>query len=225
MSAPIYKGGRPFVKPGVRLGSNTGVFPVVGAPVDGTTLANVAGPGSILLSTSGVVYVNTGSKSSPTWTVFSAQQPSTTTKALVASETAYSANVVPTDITGFSWTVAASGVYVFDLFLDTTMTTVGGLTLEFKLTTATLTSIRYDTYASTASDNTLAVSTTGTTTTDSTKVFDSKTSAYTYVKVSGSFVVNAGGSFKWQACQNTSAGAGDATQILIGSRASLVRVA
>ncbi len=222
MSAPIYKGGRPFVKPGVRLGSNTGVFPVVGAPVDGTTLANVAGPGSILLSTSGVVYVNTNTKASPTWTVFSAQQPSTTGKVLAASIT-YDTIPAAATITGFSWTVAAAATYQFRVVLYTTMTTTGGLAVSYKLTTATLASIRYSSYAATAVDNTTAVSTQGTTTTDATKVFDSSTAAYTKVIIEGSFVTTLGGSFDWQATQHASGTGADVTLVLIGSTADLTR--
>ena len=69
MSAPIYRGGRPFIKPGIRTGNNTGVFNTSSAPTDGTsgTLVGVAGPGSILMRTNGSVYVNTGTKASPTW--------------------------------------------------------------------------------------------------------------------------------------------------------------
>ncbi len=221
MSAPIYKGGRPFIKPGIRIGNNTGVFPVSGAPVDGTTLANVAGPGSILLSTSGVVYVNTNTKASPTWTVFSAQQPSVTSKVLAATQTA-DANVVAATLTGFSWTVAAAATYAFDVQLFTTQTTVGGLTLSFKLTTATLASIAYG-YVQTVTTTT--GSGIGSTTTDATKVIDNKTAAYTQARLRGSFVTTLGGTFAWQFCQNTSATGADVTSVLIGSTAELVRTA
>lgn len=146
------------------------------------------------------------------------------TKVLAASIT-YDAIPAAATITGFSWTVVAAGVYVFDVELATTMTTTGGLAVNFKLTTATLTSIRYNTYASTAVDNSTAVSSTGTTTTDATKPFDSKTAAYTRVRIFGSVVVNAGGTFAWQATQNTTGTGGDVTIILIGSTARLTRVA
>jgi hypothetical protein len=221
MSAPIYRGGRPFIKPGIRFGNNVGVFPVSGAPVDGTTLANVAGPGSILLSTNGVVYVNTNTKASPTWTVFSAQQPSVTSKVLPATQTA-DANVVPATLSGFSWTVAAAATYQFELNLFTTQTIVGGLTLSFLLTTATLASIAYG-YVQTVTTTT--GSGIGATATSGTKVIDNKTAAYTQAKIKGSFVTTLGGTFEWQFCQNTSAASGDATSVLINSNASLVRVA
>lgn len=144
-------------------------------------------------------------------------------KVLAATAT-YSATVTPATLTGFSWTVVA-GTYIFELNLPATMTTNGGLTVNFLLTTAVLTSIQYQSYAATASDNTTAVSTQGTTTTSGTKVFDSKTAAYTYVRIVGSMVVGTGGTFAWQGTQNTSAGAGDATLVLLGAFANLTRVA
>lgn len=142
---------------------------------------------------------------------------------VLAAPITYTSNVVPATITGFSWTVVA-GTYLFEMNIPTVMTTNGGLTVNFKLTTAVLTSIQYQSYASTAVDNTLGVSTTGTTTTDATKVFDSKTAAYTYVKVWGTMVVGTGGTFAWQGCQNTSAGGGDVTTLPIGAFAKLTRV-
>ena len=145
------------------------------------------------------------------------------TKVLAATATA-DANVVAATLTGFSWTVVAGKTYVFDLELPCTMTTNGGLALSFKLTTATLASIRYNTYQATASDNTTAASATGTTTTDATKVIDNKTAAYTMTRVSGSMVFTLGGTFAWQFCQNTSAAGADATLILIGAKARLTRV-
>lgn len=143
------------------------------------------------------------------------------TKVLVASQTATS-NVVQATLTGFAWSVAAAGTYVFDLELATTQTTNGGLTLTFLLTTATLTSIRYNTYQTTAVDNSTAVSATGTTTTSATAVVDNKTAAYTRTRVHGSMVVNAAGTFTWQFAQNTSHS--DTTTILLGSYAKMTRV-
>lgn len=143
-------------------------------------------------------------------------------KVLAASAT-YDNEGAPQALTGFTWTVAAGGTYDFQIDLDTTMTTNGGLELAFTLTTATLTSIRYTTYAATASDNTTAVSSTGTTTASATKMFDSKTAAYTTVRVKGSFVVGTGGTFALTACQETAAAGGDATLVLIGSTARVTR--
>lgn len=221
MAAPIYKGGRPFFKPGLRFGNNTGLFNTSSAPVDGTTLANVAGPGSLLQRSNGSLYINTNTKASPAWTVLSAQLPSTTNKVLAATQSA-TANVVAATLTGFSWTVAAAATYLFEVDLATTMTTVGGLAFSFLLTTATLASIRYNTVQTTASAYAAA---TGTTTTSATKIVDNKTAAYIATKVTGSFVTTLGGTFEWQFCQNTSAGGADATSILIGSWARLVRTA
>lgn len=222
MSAPIYKGGRPFVKPGIRLGNNIGHFTTTAAPVDGTTLANIAGPGSILSRTNGTLYINTNTKASPTWTVYSAQQPSVTDKVLAASIT-YDTIPAAATITGFSWTVAAAATYIFEMELATTMTTVGGIAVSFGLTTATLASIRYQSYVSTASDNTTGVSTVGTTTATGTKVVDTKTAAYTRVRVWGAFLTTLGGTFAWQATQNTSGTGADVTLILLNSYARLVR--
>lgn len=237
MSAPIYRGGRPFIKPGIRTGNNTGVFNIAGAPVDGTsgTLVGVAGPGSILMRTNGSVYVNTNTKASPTWVSLGVgasgavlTSPTITSpiytdrKVLAASQTATS-NVILATLTGFSWTVVAGATYEFDIHLPCTMTTNGGLKLAFTLTTATLTSIRYNTYQSTDVDNTGAVSSTGTTTASGTAPVDNKTAAYTLTRVQGSFVVNAGGTFAWQFCQNTSHV--DTTTILIGSTANIFRTA
>lgn len=143
-------------------------------------------------------------------------------KVLAASQT-FDANVVAATVTGFSWSVVAGATYTFDINLDTTMTTNGGLNLTFKLTTATLTSIRYTTYQATASDNTTGVSATGTTTTDATSMVNNKTAAYTTTRVRGSFVVNAAGTIAFQACQNTSAAGADATILLIGSTAFVKR--
>lgn len=144
---------------------------------------------------------------------------STDYKVLAANAT-FTSNTTAATLTGFSWTVVA-GTYVFEVNLPATMTTGGGLTVNFKLTTAVLTSIQYQSYAATATDNATAVSTNGTTTTDATKVFDSATAAYTHVNIKGSMVVGTGGTFAWQACQNTSHT--DTTTVAIGSYATLVR--
>jgi hypothetical protein len=242
MAASIYRGGRPFIKPGIRTGNNTGLFNLSGAPVDGTSgsFAGVAGPGSILMSTSGVAYYNSNTKASPTWVALSGSAVAAITSGTITGATV-SANIntdhknlvasatfdnsdTPTALTGFSWTVVAGATYRFDIDLATTMTTNGGLDLAFALTTATLTSIRYNFYAATASDNTTAVSGTGTTATSGTNMFSSKTAAYTAVRIYGSFVVNAGGTFALTACQETAAAGGDATIVLLNSRASVVRV-
>lgn len=75
MSAPIYRGGRPFIKPGIRLANAIIVaLQGAGAPTNGTsgTGAGVAGPGSVYVDrTAGVWYTNTNTKASPTWSLLS----------------------------------------------------------------------------------------------------------------------------------------------------------
>lgn len=183
------------------------------ALVDGTT---VTGPAA-----TGTIATLAGTETLTNKTITAAVIPDW--KVLAATAT-YTSTTTPATLTGFSWTVVA-GTYIFEVNLPATMTTNGGLTVNFLLTTAVLTSVQYQTYAATAADNTTAVSTTGTTTTSGTKVFDSKTAAYTGVQIRGSMVVGTGGTFAWQGCQNTSAGGGDITTVLLGSYAKMTRVA
>jgi hypothetical protein len=143
------------------------------------------------------------------------------TKVLAATAT-FTSNSVLTSLTGFSWPLVAGATYEFNVNLPTTMTTNGGLSVAFKYTTATIASIQAQTYAATASDNTTAVSTQSTTTTDATKYFDSKTAAYTLVTLKGTLVVTAAGSVAIQVCQNTSNS--DTTSVLLGGFASFKRV-
>lgn len=222
-----------------------------GAPTSGTsgTAVGLAGPGSTYTDyTNKNVYVNTNTKASPTWVAFAKLSgtqtlvsPTITTptitggtftsgtittpifsdyKALAATQT-FQTNTVAATLTGFSWTVVP-GTYIFEINLPSTMTTNGGLTVSDKLTTAVLTSLQAQTYAATASDNTTGVSTQVTATADATKLFDSKTAAYTLVTIKGSFVIGTGGTFAIQACQNTSNS--DTTSVLLGSYAKLERV-
>lgn len=142
-------------------------------------------------------------------------------KVLAASAT-FTTNTVAATLSGFSWTVVP-GTYLYEVNLPSTMTTNGGATVSFALTTTVLTSIQYQFYAATASDQTTAISGQGTTATTGTKVFDSKAAAFTLVNIKGSMVVGTGGTFAWQVCQNTSNS--DTTTILLGSYASLTRVA
>lgn len=47
-----------------------GPFTNAGAPVNGTTLAGIALKGALLLdTTNGVLYINSGTQASPTWTI------------------------------------------------------------------------------------------------------------------------------------------------------------
>ncbi len=99
--AYIQKGPRPFIKGGLRSGNNTGVFNVSGAPTSGTsgTLAGIAGPGSLLMSTSKILYINTNTKASPTWSVV----PNAGTSSLPA---------VLANVTTAAPTLTASATYV-----------------------------------------------------------------------------------------------------------------
>lgn len=75
-SAILSGGGVPiaYAKADVRLSHEVCVVLNAGAPVNGTTGANVAGKGSLLIDYSnGKVYVNTNTKASPTWTVVGTQ--------------------------------------------------------------------------------------------------------------------------------------------------------
>jgi hypothetical protein len=67
-------------------------------------------------------------------------------KVLAASAT-FTSNSVLTSLSGFSWSVVAGATYQFEVNLPATMTTNGGLSVAFKYTTATLTSIQAQTYA------------------------------------------------------------------------------
>lgn len=142
---------------------------------------------------------------------------------VLAASYAMTSNATLATLTGFSWSVVAGATYQFEVNIPATMTTNGGLAVAFKYTTATLTSIQVQTYASTAADNTTAVSTQSTTTTDQTKFFNSKTAAYTLVRLVGTLVVNAAGTLAVQTAQETSHA--DTTTALLGSYARLTRVA
>jgi len=69
---PIYKGGYPFFKPGIRMSGQVFISGNAGAPVNGTsgTLAGKAGKGSLLIDrTNANLYMNTNTQASPTWTL------------------------------------------------------------------------------------------------------------------------------------------------------------
>ncbi len=144
----------------------------------------------------------------------------TDTKVLAATATT-TTNVLAS-LTGFSWSLVAGATYRFDVELATTQTTNGGLTVAFKYTTATLTSIQLKTYQATDTDNTTAISTNNVTTTDATKFIDNKTAAYTRSRLHGTLVVNAAGTVAIQVAQNTTNS--DTTSILLGSYATFERV-
>lgn len=207
---------------------------VTGAGSDLTTVSFPASSGAVTLTMPNTTDTMVGRATTDTLTNKTLTAPIINTATLtgsinadykvLAANATYTSTTTPATLTGFSWTVVA-GTYCFEVNLPATMTTNGGLTINFLLTTAVLTSIQYQTYAATASDNTTAVSTNGTTTASGTKVFDDKTAAYTHVNIKGTMVVGTGGTFAWQGCQNTSAGGGDATIVAIGSYARMTRVA
>lgn len=63
-----------YAKGEIRLLGEAMIFTKAGAPVNGTDGANNAGPGSLLIDTSGKkLYINTNTKASPTWTVVGTQ--------------------------------------------------------------------------------------------------------------------------------------------------------
>jgi hypothetical protein len=71
---PIYKGGRPFTKPGLRINGSpsTAIISGAGAPTSGTsgTGLNYAGPGSLYIDyTNGLQYINSGTAASPLWVI------------------------------------------------------------------------------------------------------------------------------------------------------------
>jgi len=137
--------------------------------------------------------------------------------ATTAQSTTTLANI--TGLTGFS--LVASGVYDFEIDLQTTMTTNGGLGVALKFTTATLTSIQCQSTAFSASG--VAQGSQNTTTTDADLKFNSKAAAYLRVIVKGTLVVNAAGTVAVQMAQETSHA--DTTTVLVGSTARFTRIA
>jgi len=79
MQDPIADGGGPsgvipYTKANIRMEDDVVIMVNAGAPVNGTTGDNFAGVGSLYIdSTAGVLYINTGSISNPTWTVVGTQ--------------------------------------------------------------------------------------------------------------------------------------------------------
>lgn len=141
---------------------------------------------------------------------------------VLAADATFTSTAALATLTGFSWSVSAGGVYVFDAMIPASMTINGGISLAFKYTTATLTAIQVTGYISTATDNAAAVSVQSTTTTDQTKFIDTKTAAYTYATLKGAIFVNAAGTIALQAAQNTSHS--DTTTVKKGTYMSLIRV-
>ena len=64
----------PYTKANIRMEDDVVIMVNAGAPVNGTTGDNFAGVGSLYVdSTAGVLYINTGAISNPTWTVVGTQ--------------------------------------------------------------------------------------------------------------------------------------------------------
>lgn len=123
MAAPIYKGGRPFFKPGIRTGNFTGLFNGSATPTNGTsgTLKGVAGPGSIYAKTDGSLFVNTNTKASPTWS-------------LLSSAAAANLPAVLANVTTAAPTLTVSATYVMmGLGATATLTPVRAGRIEFTI--------------------------------------------------------------------------------------------
>ena len=125
------------------------------------------------------------------------------------------------NITGLtSIALVAGATYAFDVNLQTNCSTNGGISVAFKYTTATLTSIQLN--ATTIAAASLA-NARNTTTTDATKFVDNKTAAWLNVRLTGTMVVNAAGTLAVQAAQNTDHA--DTTTVYAGSTARFTRIA
>jgi hypothetical protein len=79
MQDPVLDGGgpssvKPYTKANIRMEDDVVVMVDAGVPVNGTTGDNFAGTGSLYVnSTAGVLYINTGAISNPTWVVVGTQ--------------------------------------------------------------------------------------------------------------------------------------------------------
>lgn len=100
-----------------------------------------------------------------------------------------------------SFTLAAGGVYVFDIYLTVTTTTANGLILKFG-GTATATTLSADTWAY----DTTTVAAQSNITALSSNLLSYKTMALTTINVTGTIICNAGGTFYLEAAQNTASG-------------------
>jgi hypothetical protein len=64
----------PYKKANIRMENDVVFMNAAGVPVNGTTGDNFAGTGSLYVNiTTGILYINTGSISSPTWVVVGSQ--------------------------------------------------------------------------------------------------------------------------------------------------------
>ena len=138
------------------------------------------------------------------------------------ADTTAATDVVPGDITGLTgFALTAAGTYAFEVYLQTNMSTNGGIAVCFKYTTATLTSIQVNPQLEAVAGN-ISVAR-NTTVTDQTLFVNTKAAVYVGVKLTGTMVVNAGGTLAVQMCQETSHG--DTTTVYAGSTARFTRIA
>lgn len=130
-----------------------------------------------------------------------------------------------TDITGLTgFTLEASATYRFRIACSLiTQTANCGSKLAFKLTTATLTAVNARVQQSTDTDNSGAVSTSFTTTTDQAPMFAQNAVVYTNFRVDGTLTVGTAGTVAIQCAQN--AAHADNTTIVAGAiYAEFIRV-
>lgn len=139
---------------------------------------------------------------------------------VLAATQSFQTNTVLATLTGLTATLTAAKTYNFEIELYTTQTTNGGLEAAFHYTNSlTLTSIAAFSQQVSAS----AIATAQfTTTTDQSAIVNNKTAVYLMTRITGTLVVNAGGTISVQACQNTSNS--DTTSVLLGSFARFTRV-
>jgi hypothetical protein len=65
---------KPYIKANIRMENDVVFMNAAGVPTNGTTGANFAGKGSLYVNiTTGILYINTGTLASPTWTVVGSQ--------------------------------------------------------------------------------------------------------------------------------------------------------
>lgn len=123
------------------------------------------------------------------------------------------------NITGLSgFTLAANGVYKFDISIAGTSTVNSGLKIGFGLTTATLTNNEATGIGYTAS----AVAVQHTTTATTGMTLFGQTAAVISVRITGRLTVNAAGTLAVQAAQNASHA--DTSSVFTGSWATFTKV-
>lgn len=198
-------------------------FGGTGAPVDGTsgTGAGLAAVGSMYLrSTTGISYVNIGTKASPVWLTSGGALASVTkfctTQFDAVTGTTGTTLTPVVGLTGFN--VAAAGVYQFSVHVAGVSTANCGMKLGLKYTTATMTSVEVMARGYTAS----AVAVQHSTTATDLASFFAQTAVVINVTISGQLIVNAAGTIGLSAAQNVAHA--DTTSVYAGSYMSLTRI-